>query len=120
MRTLAKSMAGLGLALLMAMMPAHVSAQNLPDREELVTFTEAYVEIGEVRAEMSAELEAAESAEEADALQQEANERMMAVLDEKDMTVERYGAITNILNTNEELRAQFEEIYQEIVNGGTL
>lgn len=118
MRSVTQQLAGMTLALLMAMIPAHVGAQEAPDREELVTFTEAYVEIGEVRTEMSAELEAAESAEEANALQQEANERMVAILEEKDLTVERYGAITNILNTNEELRAEFQEIYAEITGGG--
>lgn len=118
MSTLTQRLAGISLALLMTMIPADITAQEVPDREELETFTEAYVEIGELRAEMSSALEAAESAEEANALQQQANEQMMAVLEEKDMTVERYGTITTILNSNEELRADFEEIYIELTDGG--
>lgn len=114
MNTLTQRMAGMTLALLMALVPAQVTAQEAPDREELETFTEAYVEIGQVRAEMGPALESAETPEEANALQQQANDRMMSILEEKDMTVDRYGMITNILNTDEELRAEFEEIFAEL------
>ncbi len=114
MNTLTQRFAGMTLALLMALVPAQITAQEAPDRAELETFAEAYVEIGEVRAEMSPALAAAETAEEANALQEQANDRMMSILEENDMTVDRYSAITNILNSDEELRAEFEEIYAEL------
>ncbi|MDZ7780726.1 MAG: DUF4168 domain-containing protein [Gemmatimonadota bacterium] len=124
MKILTRSLTGTTLALLMALAPAHVSAQapqggagggpNMPDQAELETFAEAYVAIGEVRAEMSPELAAAENAEEANALQQEANDRMTQILDEHGLSVERYSAITQILNSDEELRAEFEAVYEEL------
>lgn len=124
MKALTRSLAGTTLALLMAVAPAHVNAQapqggagggpDMPDQAELQTFAEAYVEIGEVRAEMSPDLAAAENAEEANALQQEANDRMMEILEQHGLSVERYSAITQILNSDEELREEFEAVYEEL------
>lgn len=112
-----KTLFGMTFALLMALMPAQVTAQaapETPDRAELETFTEAYHEISQVRDEMSPALATAETAEEANALQQEANDQMMSILEGHGLTVERYSAITQILNQDEELRAEFEAIYEEI------
>jgi hypothetical protein len=114
-----KTFLGMTLALIMALMPTQVTAQaapeaQTPDRAELETFTEAYHEISLVRDEISPALATAETAEEANALQQQANDQMMGILEEHGLTVERYSAITQILNQDEELRAEFEAIYAEI------
>lgn len=93
-------------------------APDPPDRDELVAFTEAYIAIDEVRARVTPQISAAEDAEEATRLQEQANQEMMAVLDEHDMEPDRYSEITMVLNTDEELRAQFEAIYEELSEGG--
>jgi hypothetical protein len=103
---------------LAAQEPQPQQAPDPPDREELVTFTEAYVAIAEVRAEVTPAISAAEDAEEATRIQEEANQQMMAILDEHDLDAERYGEITMVLNTDEELRAEFEAIYEELTEGG--
>jgi len=113
-----KTFFSMTFTLLMAIMPAQVTAQAAPaapDRAELETFTEAYHEISQVRDEMSPALTTAETAEEANALQQQANDQMMDILEEHGLTVERYSAITQILNQDEELRAEFEAMYAEII-----
>lgn len=89
-----------------------------PDREELVTFTEAYVDVEEVQLELSEEVAQAETPEEANALQEEANEEILGILEEKELEVERYREITMVLNADEELRAEFQEIYLELTEGG--
>lgn len=94
------------------------AAQEAPDREELVSFTEAFVEISQVRDEMTPEILQAESQEEAAALQAEANEQMIEVLNEHDLAPERYNSITQQLNSNQELRADFEAILEEITGPG--
>src|SRR5690606_13238394 len=112
---------GLVGALIMAFIPGAATAQATPappDQEELETFTAAYVEIAEVRAELSPELAAAETPEEAAEIQDEANNRMMAVLDDHDLDVDRYTEITAVLNQDEALRAQFEEMYAQMSSGG--
>lgn len=94
------------------------AAQETPDREELVTFTEAFVEIAEVREEIVPQIGQAESQEDAAALQAEANEKMLEVLEENEMSPERYNAITQQLNADEELRNEFEAILEEIGGPG--
>lgn len=89
-----------------------------PEREELVTFTEAYIDVTVVQTELGEEVAQAESPEEANELQQEANEEILGILEEHELEAERYREITMVLNADEELRADFEEIYIELTEGG--
>lgn len=91
-----------------------------PDSEELVTFTEAYIEVTEIQTELSEQVAEAESQEVASQLQQEANEQILGILEEKELEADRYREITMVLNADEELRAEFQEIYQELIEGGGL
>lgn len=97
--------------------PADSAAQQqtaTPDREELVTFTEAFVEIAEVRDEMTPAIAQAESQQEAAELQSTANERMIEILDEHELDPQRYNTITQLINNDPEVRADFEAILDEI------
>lgn len=109
----------LGPLMLAAALPlaAPLAAQDtiLPDDEELTSFTHAYIDIQDIRAEVEVRMLQASSEEEATAVQQEANERMQAALDEQEITVDRYTEITNVLNADEPLRVRFQEIYEEII-----
>src|SRR5690554_971732 len=97
------------------MVPGVGSAQEaVPDDEELRAFTQAYVEIEDIREEVAPEMEAASTPEEAAEVQDQANDRMMAVLDEHELEIERYAAITSLLNQDEELRSQFEVMYRQL------
>lgn len=124
MRTMLTSSLTAALVLLAGV--GHADAQNPPaqetpnppDREELVTFTEAYIDVTEVQTELSEQVAEAETPEEANALQEEANEEILGILEEKELEADRYREITMVLNADEELRAEFQEIYVELTEGG--
>ncbi len=88
-----------------------------PDREELVTFTKAYIAVMDVRAEMEAEIAGATSQEQAQQIQEQASQEMAAAVEDHGLTQERYGAITNMLNANQDLLQEFQEIYSELTEG---
>lgn len=101
-----------------AQTPPAQETPDPPDREELVTFTEAYIDVTEVQTELSEQVAEAETPEEANALQEEANEEILGILEEKELEADRYREITMVLNADEELRAEFQEIYVELTEGG--
>lgn len=108
-------------ALMFTGAPADGAAQAAatpPDTDELVTFTEAFVEISEVREEMTPRIMQAQDAEEASQLQAEANDQMIGILTDHELDPERYNTITQLINTDPELQAEFEAILQEITGGG--
>lgn len=96
---------------------AQVADPPPPDHEELVQFTEAFLEVTEIRQEMEVEVAQAETPEEANALQQQANDEMVATLEEHGLTTERYSEIVTLINQDEEVRAEFEELLEELSNG---
>lgn len=106
-----------GALLVGAPAEAQAQAAETPDREELVTFAEAFVEIAEVRNEVTPRIAAAETQEEAASAQAEANERMLEVLEEHELAPQRYNAITQQINQDAELLEEFEEILAEIEGG---
>lgn len=109
-------------ALALLVLPMAVEAQvpqedapDPPDREELVDFAHAYIDVQEIQQEMEQRLAQVQDPEEANRVQQEANEAMAVAVEDQDLTVERYSEIVIVLNTDEELREQFEQVYQEIL-----
>jgi hypothetical protein len=86
-----------------------------PDREELVDFARAYIDVQEVQQEMEQALATVQDAEEANRIQEQANEQMAEAVEDHDLTVERYSQIVIVLNTDEELRQEFEQVYQELL-----
>ncbi|MFO8173468.1 MAG: DUF4168 domain-containing protein [Gemmatimonadota bacterium] len=103
------------LALFTAPQVEAQQAPDPPDKEELVTFTKTYIDVMDVRAEMEVEVAQATSQEEAQRIQEEANEKMTAIIHDHDLTPERYGEITAALNADEELLQEFQEIYTELL-----
>jgi hypothetical protein len=97
---------------------AEAQAADTPDQEELVQFTEAFLEVTEIRQDMEAQVAQVQSPEEANALQQQANDQMVAVLDEHGLTTERYSEIVNLINQDEEVRNEFEELLVELSGEG--
>lgn len=84
--------------------------------QELRTFTEAFVDVQEIRDDLNREMEDAENADEAQALQEEADQRMVEIIEEEhDIGVERYNQISQAMRADSELYAQFEEIREELV-----
>lgn len=86
-----------------------------PDTEELTRFANGLIDITEIQQEMEQELANVQEAEEANRIQQAANERMVVALEERDLTPERYSEIAMLLNTDEELNQEFEAIYEQVL-----
>lgn len=107
------------LSLLALFAPPQVEAQQQqgdpPDQEELVTFTETYIEVMDVRAEMEAKVAQAASQETAQEIQEQATQEMAGIIQDHGLTPERYGEITATLNADEELLQEFQEIYTRLM-----
>jgi hypothetical protein len=124
MRALHRTLPAAAAVALSALLPAIGAAQTptpdqvpTPDGEELVTFTTAFVEIADVRDEMAVRLEEAETPEEAAEIQSEADAQMMEVLDERELSPDRYNQIVQLINVNPELQAEFEQLLLEVRGG---
>lgn len=109
--------AGLGFAATPA-----VHAQEVPPAEQatvevtpelLDRFVEVYPDVMAIAQTAQVELSTAETAEDAQAIQLEAQQEIAATLEEADFTVEEYEAIVAALNEDEELRADFERRLEE-------
>jgi hypothetical protein len=90
-------------------------APTAPDREELMDFAKAYIDVQEIQHEMEQALATAQDPEEANRIQQAANEQMAEAVEDHDLSVERYSEIVIALNTDEELREEFTEVYYELL-----
>lgn len=81
--------------------------------ELLERFVDVYPDMFEINQAAEQELATAESPEEAQAIQARAQDEMIATLEDGDITVPEYEAVVQALNTDEELRAKFEEMMEE-------
>lgn len=83
--------------------------------DELETFAEAHLEVQEIQLEMEQALQSAETAEAAQAIQQQANQEMGAVVEEEyGMEVNRYTQIAQAINQDPQLQEKFREIVEEL------
>lgn len=82
--------------------------------DELESFAEAHIEVQDVRAELQASLQQSENAEEAQSAQQEANAEMVEIIQDHDMTTERFSQIVNGINADPELQERFDEVVEEL------
>lgn len=114
----------LALGLVGAFTAAPVQAQQQPAQEapqlseqELQTFAEAYVDIGDVRMEMQTRLQNAENEQEASQIQQQANAEMEEILNDHGLSVQEYQEMTQVLNSDPEQRQEFQQIVEELQGG---
>lgn len=111
------------LAAFLVVAPAQLEAQNqgrqtMPEAPpiedgELRTFAHVYLDVAEVRNDLETNLEGAGETE-AQQLQQEAQTEMRTILEESELSVERYTQIGQILNVDPEQRAEFQAVVEEI------
>ena len=81
------------------------------DDETLERFADAYVEVGEIHRTYSDELQDAEATEEAQDLQQRANNEMVEAIQGTGMEVQEYSAVAAALERDPDMR---EEVVQMI------
>lgn len=97
---------------------ASVAQQPVPEEQEAVEVTEdllerfvaVYPSVVEVAQGAQAELASAETPEQAQAIQAEAQERVAAVLEEGELTVVEYEAVVTRLNEDPALAAEVQEM----------
>lgn len=83
--------------------PGQQQAQTFDDAQ-VERFADSFSEIMEIREHFSAQLQDADDAETAHELQQQANEKMIDVIENNDLSVTEYNAIAQAMQTDPELR----------------
>jgi len=82
---------------------AGAQAQQFSETK-LENFAESLGEIMEIREEFTGKLQQTEDADKARDLQQQANEKMLGVIEENDISIDEYNAINEAVQTDPELR----------------
>lgn len=88
--------------------PGAMTEQQAPDfdRQELEQFADAYVKVGEIHTEYSQRLQEVDSTEDAQTLQQEANDEMVQAIRDTGLEVQDYSAIAAALERDPEMRQE--------------
>ncbi len=83
------------------------------DQRELEQFADAYVKVGEIHTEYSQRLQEVESTDEAQSLQQEANDEMVQAIQDTGLEVQDYSAIAAALERDPQMREQVVGMIEE-------
>lgn len=86
--------------------PEGMAEQQDFDQETLERFADAYVEVGEIHREYSEKLQNAEATEDAQELQQEANDEMVEAIQDSGLEVQEYSAVAAALERDPEMREE--------------
>ncbi|ADH86550.1 DUF4168 domain-containing protein [Desulfurivibrio alkaliphilus] len=86
-------------------MGAEAAPQDF-DQATLQSFAVASVQLQEIQQEYAGRLEGVQDQDKAIELQQQANEKMVATVEEEGLDVQTYNAIANAMNTSPELHAR--------------
>ncbi|MCP1727299.1 type IV secretory pathway VirB10-like protein [Natronospira proteinivora] len=93
-------------------MPQEQEAPEVSD-SQVEAFVDAYVAVNDVREDYTERLQNAEDQEEAQQLQQEANDAMSDAIAESGMDVEEYQEVAMAVNADPEVREQVTEMLEE-------
>lgn len=91
---------------------ATAQTPNFED-EELQTFVDIQEDIGEVRNEYAQKIQNAESQEEAQSLQREARESLVKVVEDANLSVEKYNEIAQAYQADPEVREKVNKMAQK-------
>lgn len=89
--------------------PAEHQQAEVSD-DQLKTYAEAEKKVQEIRDEFQQQMPNAETPEEAQALQQEAQEEMVSAVEDSGLSVEEYNQIASLVQTNPELRDRIDSL----------
>lgn len=92
--------------------PADAEASLTDD--DLRSFAHAYLEVQEITQETQERMASAANAEEAQALQAEAQAEMTTAVQEQGLTTENYTEIVEVLNEDDALRERFSIVVTEV------
>jgi uncharacterized protein YdgA (DUF945 family) len=117
---LSASLLALSLMLAGPLSPATAQEQDVPQAttteiapDQLDAFVDAALDVQRVQQDLSAELQGVENAEEADRLQQEAQEEAVQAVEERGLTVDQYDSILRAATADPELYATIIALMQE-------
>lgn len=88
-------------------------------REQMRHFAEAHVAINEIRDEFHGEVARVHDAEGRQRAREQVEERIAAVLEEHEMTRERFDELTLMISLDGDLRMMFDEILAELAEERT-
>lgn len=97
-------------------MPQQQEAPEVSD-EQIEDFVDAYTAVQDVRKDYTEQMQNAEDQEEAQALQQEANEALESAITETGMEVEAYQEVAMAVNADEEVREKVTTMLDEREGG---
>ena len=83
------------------------------DDQTLEQFADAYVEVGEIHREYSEQLQGADQTEDAQQLQQEANDEMVDAIQNSGLEVQEYSAVAAALERDPEMREEVVEMIEQ-------
>jgi len=90
--------------------PAEATTQATALTDETIdTFVDAFVAVQEIREDFTERLHSASDEAEAQAMQQEAQEKMMQAVEESGMSVQEYNGVAMALQNDPELMQQVQE-----------
>ncbi|MFO8003146.1 DUF4168 domain-containing protein [Thioalkalivibrio sp.] len=93
-----------------APMPGETTPQTAALTDETVdTFVDAFVAVQEIREDFTERLQSASDESEAQAMQQEAQEKMMQAVEASGMSVQEYNEVAIALQSDPELMQQVQE-----------
>ncbi len=104
------------ILMLMAVAAMALSAvAQEPSDAKLEAVAHAYLGVMEIQNEYGPQIQEAQSPDEAQALQQEATEKMLHVIKaQESVTVEEYNEILEEVQSNEELRNRFATVVESL------
>lgn len=86
---------------------------------EMEQFANAYLQVEEIQLELNEEIQSTQMPEEAQQIQQEANQKMEAAIVEEGMDVERFSLIVQAINRDPALQEEFATTRMQLTGEGT-
>lgn len=129
MHTRRISRLALALPVVLALVAAPAVAQGQPQQQEvppppalsderLEEVVEAFVMVSEVQQDLQRQLENAGTPDEAQRLQAEANDEILAALDDREISVEEYGEVMNATQNHMSFRERFMAALERVQEEG--
>ena len=94
-------------------MPSEQAGSKDFEQETLEQFADAYVAVGDVHSEYSERLQETEGTDDAQSVQQEANDRMVEAIEEQGLEVQQYSEIAAALERDPDLRERVVGMIEE-------
>lgn len=95
--------------------PMPQQQQEAPDvsDEQIEQFVDAYINLSDVREDYTTRVQEAEDQEEAQAIQEEANEAMTAAIEDAGLSMEEYQEVAMAINADSEIRERVTSMLEE-------